>query len=491
MDEHGTLREGDRPAACRGPVRDVRIGRIEQRGILVGEKPDLRPRDHGREPAEQAAGAASEVEQARARGQVRDQRRGQCGAAGGGVERLAQRERVRVEGLAHASASAKARACVSQEGRAWPRCQAASAMSWRSARSKIGRRSAFESWSRSPTGTTIPASGVTSAPAAAARGDRDGQAALQRFRDGHAVALPLRREREEIGTAPQRVERGVVGLAGEAHEPRDSELVGEGAKLRRMGGRAAVVAHDGQGPVEIEEAGERAQQQVVALARHQRAHREDGAAGAAGAFAARGGIGAGHHHGASLRRHAEILGETGCDGRAGHDGAAQAGQQRALDVSQPLRRLRLAPGPERGGVVDEPDGAPGKRVAKGQESGQAESVDDRNRIRRERVPGRACAALRRVIRERMAPGELDHLHVMTERAQSRDHAAIVGVAARDRAGRRRHEERDAHQRSGRSGGPAAPGLGARAASASCGSAFMRSRHSTRRMFRLIRPGRRA
>ena len=200
VDQKGAGGGGGGQAACGGPGGDVLEGARQQGAVGVGQGPALRTGQDGGEPAEQAAGAGAQVDQARARGEGAGEGVRQGGAAGGGVVGLAQGEPVAVEGFRHSvglgkeerkmfffekknqktfirwagisggeagsewmksfcffffrkrrpyfesfsSAVAKAVPWVRQSGRVWPAVQAASAISARSSVSKITRRRALE-----------------------------------------------------------------------------------------------------------------------------------------------------------------------------------------------------------------------------------------------------------------------------------------------------------------------------------------------------------
>ena len=96
----------------------------------VDKYPVLPSADDRCQKAKQAAGSGAKIEQARAPRKAIRQPPCQRNAACGVVERFAQREPVRVEPFRHPPrACANFPACVCQLGKAWPTCQAASAMS--------------------------------------------------------------------------------------------------------------------------------------------------------------------------------------------------------------------------------------------------------------------------------------------------------------------------------------------------------------------------
>ena len=71
----------------------------------------------------------------------------------------------------------------------------------------------------------------------------------------------MRRQREQVGAAPQRVQRGIVHLAGEVTRramPSSSASAASAMRVRRVARRRA---DDGQPPVEVEQPRQRAQQQ--------------------------------------------------------------------------------------------------------------------------------------------------------------------------------------------------------------------------------------
>ena len=147
-------------------------------------------------------------------------------------------------------------------------------------------------------------------------------------------------------------------------------------------------------PVEVGQAGQRAQQHVMALARHQRADREDGARRArpSPARAAPGRCPARRRRcgrgGRRIRRRAAraVCGEVAMSrARRGKRSRSIAAQRRAV-----LRRCAVF---QRGRVVDQADGAAAAEVVgQRREGGQAEAVDHRPRVRRAARPARARAA---------------------------------------------------------------------------------------------------
>ena len=63
----------------------------------------------------------------------------------------------------------------------------------------------------------------------------------------------MRREREQVGLAPQRFERIAGHLAGKAHAPGDPQFLRQCRQGARMDRIALRRTHDGQVPVQIEQ----------------------------------------------------------------------------------------------------------------------------------------------------------------------------------------------------------------------------------------------
>ena len=225
------------------------------------------------------------------------------------------------------------------------------------------------------------------------------------------------------------------------------------AKLRRHRDEAVGVhliarrrADDGQVPVEIEQPRQRAQQHVVALARHQRADRQDLAGRAAGAMAAWRVIGARHHHGDARARHAELRGQPLGGRLAGDDHPRQPRQQPLLDATQPGAIALAEAGLQRGRMMDQRHRpARGEGIVHARERRQRQAVDQRPAGFGQRVPCGAGGVTRGVVGQRMRATQLDHVDVVSGRAQPGDDAAVVGITAGDGLERCRDDQCEAHR----------------------------------------------
>ena len=204
-------------------------------------------------------------------------------------------------------------------------------------------------------------------------------------------------------------------------------------------------ADDGQVPVEIEQPRQRAQQQVVALARHQRADRQDPAGRAAAARAARRVIGARHHHGDARARHAERGGEALGGRFAGDDHARQARQQALLEDVQPGAIVLGKAGLQRGRMVDQRHRAARRqRIVHPREGRQRQPVDQRPAGLGQCVPGGTGGVARGGVGQRMRPSQFDHVDQVAGSAQPRNDAPVIGIAARDGRERCRNDQRELH-----------------------------------------------
>ena len=131
-------------------------------------------------------------------------------------------------------------------------------------------------------------------------------------------------------------------------------------------------------------------------------------------------------------------------GLAGDDDAARAAATGASRWrSSAARLIRVEAGLQRGRMVDQPDRVarrPARRPGRRRPAGQA--VDDRARVLRQ-MPSHAARAASRAASSASGwrPASSTTSHRVAGRAQPGDDAAIVGVAARDRVERRRHDQR--------------------------------------------------
>ena len=173
-----------------------------------------------------------------------------------------------------AAARAATAAAVSlQRGSAWPAAQDASARRRRSGASAIMSASAAASAAASP-GGDLDGGRVRHGlgRGAAGRGD-DRQAARHRLGQHHAVALVERRRDEDVGA----VHRAAASVASSTRAgERDAVREAFGRDERRERASAACGARssragDGEPPLEIRQPGKRPHQDVVALARRDRA----------------------------------------------------------------------------------------------------------------------------------------------------------------------------------------------------------------------------
>ena len=210
-----------------------------------------------------------------------------------------------------------------------------------------------------------------------------------------------------------------------------------------VAGIAAAVAHDGEGPGQIDQAGERLDQQVVALARHHGADREqrDGCRIVPPAY--RRPVRAGRRNRDALRRHA-IVGRQRARGRRGWSAttARDRRARRALAVAQQdLRPVRAATGLQRQRMVHQRDQRMGvARLAAA--SGITPKASPSITIGRPFGTSGKASRRRPPASARSGAGKpsprLRHFGPPAERAQFRDHAPVIDIAA----GRRIEVARD-------------------------------------------------
>ena len=168
----------------------------------------------------------------------------------------------------------------------------------------------------------------------AAIGHRHRHAALQRLGDRHAIAFPMRRQREDIGLAPQRLQlrvrrprrRSAPGWAMPSSSASAASDCAHAPDRARPNRRWSAASRD-----RTAAPGRAAARR--ALARDQRADRQDVAGRTAGTGAARRVVGARHHHARCARASTPKSAASRSRGRlAGHDDARAARGNRRLSM---------------------------------------------------------------------------------------------------------------------------------------------------------------
>ena len=216
-------------------------------------------------------------------------------------------------------------------------------------------------------------------------------------------------------------------------------------KLRRRPLIAREIARDRQPPRQRGDRRQRRDEDIEALARHDRAHRQKAHRAVGAAFGGCATVGARRRDRDVFRRNLVVLAEPAPGGRARHDDRVRSGQRRALAFEQLLGILWRQSGLERERMMHQRNQrcAPRDRLRFLRQRAERQSVDhDRHALRNGLQPRQRNRALLGA-GARKSVAQRHDIHLPAEHPQFRDDAPVVAVTAGRRREIARHRKRDA------------------------------------------------